>query len=128
MMERVRGDRSVINRKTAFSRLLLIGLSCQLAHCTACRGQGHVVLDGTMGTSGALSGPNFNITANLGRTVGNNLFHSFSQFDLVSGDVATFSGPMNIRNVIARVTGGSASSINGTIDSSSLRSANFFLI
>jgi filamentous hemagglutinin family protein len=88
---------------------------------------GTVVLDGKFGTSGPLSGPNFDITAGLGRTVGNNLFHSFSQFNLSAGDVATFSGPANIQNILARVTGGSASSIDGTIRSS-ITGANFFLI
>src|ERR1041385_690221 len=56
---------------------------------------GTVVLDGKFGTSGALSGPNYDITAGMGRTVGNNLFHSFSHFNLSAGDVATFSGPAN---------------------------------
>lgn len=88
---------------------------------------GTVVLDGKFGTSGSISGPNFNITAGMGRTVGNNLFHSFSQFNLSAGDVATFSGPANIQNILARVTGGSASSIDGTIRST-IDGANFFLI
>src|SRR5258705_13001934 len=76
-----------------------------------------VVLDGKFGPSGALSGPNYNITAGMGLTRGNNLFHSFTQFDLAAGDTATFSGPASIHNVLCRVTGGSASSINGTIHS-----------
>jgi filamentous hemagglutinin family protein len=63
----------------------------------------------------------------LGRIVGNNLFHSFSQFNLSAGDVATFSGPANIQNILTRVTGGSASSIDGTIRST-INGANFFLI
>jgi filamentous hemagglutinin family protein len=88
---------------------------------------GTVVLDGKFGTSGSVSGPNFGITAGMGRTVGNNLFHSFSQFNLSAGDVATFSGPANIQNILARVTGGSASSIDGTIRST-IDGANFFLI
>ncbi len=88
---------------------------------------GAVVLDGKLGPSGPLSGPNYNITADLGRRVGNNLFHSFAQFSLDAGDVATFSGPPNIQNILSRVTGGSASSIDGTIRSS-ITGANFFLI
>jgi filamentous hemagglutinin family protein len=88
---------------------------------------GTVVLDGKFGTSGSLSGPNYDITSGMGRIVGNNLFHSFSQFNLSAGDVANFSGPANIRNILARVTGGSASSIDGTIRSS-INGANFFLL
>jgi len=86
-----------------------------------------VVLDGKFGTSGALSGPNYNITAAEGLTRGNNLFHSFSQFDLKAGDVATFSGPANIQNILSRVTGGAASTIDGTIRSG-IAGANFYFI
>ncbi len=88
---------------------------------------GQVVLDGKVGTSGPVAGPNYNITAAMGATRGNNLFHSFTQFDLKAGDVATFSGPANLQNILSRVTGGSASSIDGTIRSD-IAGANFFLI
>src|SRR4051812_1318970 len=86
-----------------------------------------VVLDGKFGSSGSLPGPNYSITPNLGTTRGNNLFHSFTQFDLKNGDVATFSGPAGIQNILARVTGGNASSIDGTIRSD-IAGANVFLI
>jgi len=68
-----------------------------------------VVMDGKFGNIGALQGPNYNITAGMGLTHGNNLFQSFSQFNLVTGDTATFSGPVNIQNILCRVTGGTAS-------------------
>ncbi len=86
-----------------------------------------VVLDGKFGTSGALAGPNIGVTAEMGTTRGNNLFHSFTQFDLKAGDVANFSGPASIQNILSRVTGGKASSINGTIRSE-ITGANFFFI
>ena len=47
---------------------------------------GAVVTDGTVGPARSLSGPDFRVTADLGRQVGPNLFHSFSRFDLGSGD------------------------------------------
>ena len=86
-----------------------------------------VVLDGKFGSTGPLAGPNYNISSELGATRGNNLFHSFSQFDLKAGDVATFTGPANIQNILSRVTGGSASSIDGTIRSG-ISGANFYFI
>ncbi len=86
-----------------------------------------VVLDGKFGTSETLSGPNYSITAGMGLTHGNNLFHSFAQFNLAAGDVATFTGPANIQNILARVTGANPSSINGTIRSG-IAGANFFFI
>jgi hypothetical protein len=78
---------------------------------------GGVVLDSSFATSGALPGPNYMIGANLGKQVGNNLFQSFNQFNLISSESATFTGPSNIQNIVSRVTGGSPSSIDGVINS-----------
>ena len=88
-----------------------------------------VVLDGKFGTSGAITpvNNNFDIAASLGKTVGNNLFHSFSQFDLVSGNIATFSGPAKIQDILTRITGANASSIDGTIRST-IDGANLFFL
>lgn len=88
---------------------------------------GTVVLDGSFGTSGALTGPNYTIGASMGLTRGINLFQSFSQFNLVQGDVATFTGPSTVKNILARVTGNGPSSIDGTIQSS-ISGANLFFI
>ena len=86
-----------------------------------------MVLDGSFGQSGALPGPNFIITSTMGRQIGPNLFHSFSDFNLTSSESATFTGPASVQNIIARVTGGSASSIDGTINSQ-IAGANLFLL
>src|SRR5678815_3899735 len=76
---------------------------------------GGVVLDGSFGTRGPLPGPNYMISANYGRQIGTNLFQSFSQFNLNSSQSATFTGSANVHNILARVTSGSPSSIDGTI-------------
>jgi len=76
-----------------------------------------VILDGTLGRSGALPGPDYLIGADLGRQHGGNLFHSFKDFNLNRFESATFSGPNSINNVINRVTGGNPSSIDGLIRS-----------
>lgn len=86
-----------------------------------------VTLDGTLGVSGSITGPNYAITSDLGKQSGTNLFHSFSTFDLIKGDIATFSGPTNISNIISRVTGGSASSIDGTLKST-ISGANMYFL
>ena len=89
---------------------------------------GQVTLDNSLGQSGqTLTGPAYSLTPSYGRTIGNNLFFSFSQFNLASGDVATFSGPSTIQNILSRVTSGSPSSIDGTIQST-IPGANFFFI
>jgi filamentous hemagglutinin family protein len=89
----------------------------------------HIVTDGSLGKAGPVPGaPNYMITADLGKQIGSNLFHSFSQFNLSStpAESATFSGPAGISNVISRVTGG-ASSVDGAIRSA-ITGANLYLI
>src|SRR5690348_9691898 len=87
----------------------------------------NITVDGTLTPAQTLAGPNYSITANLGKQVGGNLFHSFGIFGLTQGESANFSGPTNVTNVIGRVTGGTASSIDGAINSS-IGGANVYLI
>ena len=89
--------------------------------------QAEVTTDGTLGAATTLAGPNFDIGASLGELQGGNLFHSFGVFNIASGESATFSGPISVSNIISRVTGGSASTIDGAINSS-IPGANLFLI
>jgi filamentous hemagglutinin family protein len=86
-----------------------------------------IVLDGSFGSSGALPGPNYMISATFGKQVGTNLFQSFSQFNLINTESATFTGPANIHNIVSRVTGGSPSSIDGQINSD-IQGANLFFV
>ncbi|MBK8534014.1 MAG: filamentous hemagglutinin N-terminal domain-containing protein [Candidatus Competibacteraceae bacterium] len=86
-----------------------------------------VTLDGSVGRAGALPGPNYQITADLGRQVGGNLFHSFGQFSITTGESATFSGPNSISNIIGRITGGQSSFIDGAIRST-IPGANLYLL
>jgi filamentous hemagglutinin family protein len=90
---------------------------------------GGVVTDGTVGAAGAIAkvGSDFPIPHTLGTKVGGNLFHSFSQFDLAAGESGTFTGPGDVGNILARVTGGSASTIDGTLRST-IPGANLFFI
>lgn len=84
-------------------------------------------IDGTLSPAQTLAGPHYTIGANLGRQVGGNLFQSFGIFGLSTGETANFTGPNTVSNVIGRVTGGSQSSIDGTIHSS-IAGANLYLI
>ncbi|WP_081594719.1 two-partner secretion domain-containing protein [Allocoleopsis franciscana] len=62
------------------------------------------------------SDPNqFNITGGQLSGDNQNLFHSFGQFGLNSGQIANFLSNPNIRNILGRVMGGEASVINGLI-------------
>ena len=115
-------------RLSCFSLVMPItGLAvvCALPVGTAW-GQG-ITVDGRFSPAQTLAGPNYAIGANLGRQVGPNLFHSFGAFGLNRSETATFSGPSTVNNVIGRVTGGAASSIDGTIRSS-MQGRNVYLI
>ncbi|MDM8569678.1 filamentous hemagglutinin N-terminal domain-containing protein [Thiotrichales bacterium HSG1] len=85
-----------------------------------------VVFDGSLGPNVSLEGPQFDIEANHGKLYGGNLFHSFQQFNLDKGDIATFSGPDTVNNIIGRVTGG-VSSIDGTLHST-IPQVNLYLL
>ena len=64
---------------------------------------------------------------------GTNLFHSFRQFSIPQNRTATFRVDRGVENIFSRVTGSSASKIDGRLqvlqsDNNSLSSANFFLL
>lgn len=86
-----------------------------------------VATDGSLGAQQQLSGPGYVINEALGSLAGNNLFHSFSTFNLNQNESATFTGAESIQNIISRVTGGETSHIDGII-ASSINSANLFFL
>lgn len=88
-----------------------------------------IATDGTLtlGLKTNLPGSPFRITPDLGQQHGGNLFHSFEVFNLKAGESATFTGPANVENILARVTGGQRSLIDGTLRSE-IPNANLYLL
>jgi len=95
-----------------------------------------VVTDGTLGgpagpvAAGTIPGvgtTTYHIADSLGKLAGQNLFHSFSAFNVGTGESATFTGPGGIQNILSRVTGGSYSSIDGTLRST-IQGANLYFL
>ena len=80
-----------------------------------------VIPDGTVGTT--VSPINL---IDGGTRVGNNLFHSFSQFSIPTGSSAIFNNPTTIQTIFSRVTGTTQSSIDGLIKANG--NANLFLM
>jgi filamentous hemagglutinin family protein len=84
-----------------------------------------VTADQTLGTQVTNNGPFSFIEG--GTTVGNtNLFHSFSNFSIPNGGAGIFLNDASIINIFARVTGGTASDIQGFIRTQG--TANLFLM
>src|SRR5688572_15087449 len=86
-------------------------VACVLTGSTA---SAQVVLDGTLGPAGPLTGPTILIPPEVGQLRGGNLFHSFSQLNVAADEVVGFTGPNSVVNILARVTGGTPSTIDGT--------------
>ncbi|MEM8642561.1 MAG: CHAT domain-containing protein [Cyanobacteria bacterium P01_G01_bin.54] len=72
--------------------------------------------DGT-GTLITIEGNTYHIQG--GTQAGANLFHSFQDFGLSTGEIANFLSDPSVTNIFGRVTGGNASIINGLIQANS---------
>ncbi|HBE56993.1 MAG TPA: filamentous hemagglutinin [Cyanobacteria bacterium UBA11149] len=84
-----------------------------------------IIPDNTLNTNVNQAGNVFNITG--GTSVGGNLFHSFTEFSIPSGNEAFFDyNVTDISHIISRVTGNKISNINGIIHANG--GANLFLI
>lgn len=79
------------------------------------------------GTQVTIDGTVFTIDGGTFSGDGSNLFHSFQEFGLESGQIANFLTNPQVMNVLGRVVGGEASSINGLLQLSG-SSANLFLM
>jgi len=96
--------------------------------------QAEIALDSTLNLHNSASimpeTGQYHIDAEFGRQYGTNLFHSFEQFNLNSGETAIFHQPTiptQIDNVISRVTNLQPSRINGLIESE-MPNADFYFI
>lgn len=106
-------------KSTLLATLALSSTNVALAQITSAP-------DGT----GTIVTPNNNdyaITGGSTSADGSNLFHSFTDFNLLTGESATFVTQPTTQNVLGRVTGGNPSLIDGLLTVSG-SDANLFLL
>ncbi|OUC11572.1 MAG: hypothetical protein B0A82_27235 [Alkalinema sp. CACIAM 70d] len=85
-----------------------------------------IIPDNSLPVNSIVPGGCTNCTITGGTQVGSNLFHSFTQFSVQTGGSAFFNNSVTVNNIFARVTGSTASTIDGILKANG--SANLFLI
>ncbi|ABA22424.1 Filamentous hemagglutinin-like protein [Trichormus variabilis ATCC 29413] len=114
----------MIKRKN-LNWVINLGLLFSLVVATNNRTSAQVTADQTLETQVIDIG--FNSFILGGTTVGNtNLFHSFASFNVPSNGAAIFINDPSLTNIFARVTGGTASDVQGRIGTQG--TANLYLI
>ena len=111
--------------KQLVSPLFQVGI-CTVGYLSATSSAtiAQVTSDGTVNTQVNQNGNIAEITG--GETRGSNLFHSFQDFSVGTGNEAFFNNANDISNIFSRVTGGNVSNIDGAIRANG--SASLFLI
>ncbi|MEO0769622.1 MAG: filamentous hemagglutinin N-terminal domain-containing protein, partial [Cyanobacteria bacterium J06649_4] len=121
---------SVLKYLKTISRANLAAMAIALCQVEGVRSQ-PIVPDSTLGAETSVMG-NGVVDSNAvkliegGATRGENLFHSFSDFNVGAGEAVYFANPINIENILSRVTGDSLSTIDGVLGVDG--SANLFLL
>ncbi|MBT9311055.1 two-partner secretion domain-containing protein [Leptothoe kymatousa] len=99
-------------------RFLIVFSSTVLAYNPA---QAQIIPDTTLGNESSTLTPGVAVRGGSadviegGATRGSNLFHSFREFNIDSGQRVYFASPDGIASILSRVTGGNVSSLAGTL-------------
>ena len=107
------------------SRLTATGLTAWVLGSSAAYAQN--ITPSTDGTQTQITVVGDRIDISGGTQSGNNLFHSFDQFNVESQQTANFIGSPDLANILGRINGGQASWIDGLVQVTQ-SNANLYLI
>ena len=102
-------------------RLLLASALSSLSTLLAVAVQAQLIPDQTLGSETSIVTPNVEVRGKLtdlvegGAARGPNLFHSFSDFNVLDNERVYFRNPAGIESIVNRVTGNDLSNIFGTL-------------